>query len=380
MEIKPTAATSKLKYGFSEMDYRLLEVLVVPVELATDKAITCAQARGAATGFKVAWQIFNVLNNSRINSADTSNKTVTRESGVFLASSETESYASTCNVTASRIGSTDQCKINVSGLGIQPPTLFNKVNGNRFIVTGFDWDRDVADPYKFSATVPCDGDLPSEFRVQSAEGSDFCDAAIVPDLLPPTCTLTVNRITSSNWCTIASSGLGRSTPVLKKDLVVLGGLAWSRSGYDTYSTRTRCANSANTRFDTTSTKAGVNRACKQGIKKWYLEIGDGHPDFFARTAIPGQPLLPTVVCEGTSWQQIAKANGYAAYEYGGAWVWQYMCRENASEKRYNYTSCGDNNHVAWNGTRWASVPACSDSWSVYLRMINPSPANYVPVP
>ena len=185
MEIKPTTATNNsVKYGFSQMDYRLLEVLIIPVNLATDKPITCAQARGAAGGMKVVWQIFNVLNNSRINSADTSNKTVTRESGVFLVSAETESYANTCNVTASRVGSTNQCKVIASGLGLWPPTLFN--NGTP--VASVPWTRDASVEDKFSATTPCALPTSSTFKVQSAAGSDFCSANVVP----AQCTITAN--------------------------------------------------------------------------------------------------------------------------------------------------------------------------------------------
>ena len=168
MEITPT--------GSPQIDYRLLELLIVPVNLASDQAITCSQARGAAAGIKVTWQMFNQMDNKKV-SGSGSGKTVMKESGVFLVSMETESYSGSCKVDANRVGTTNQCKIDVSGLGRRPPTLFK----NNVVMTGFNWVRSPsANNDAFTATAMCETNLVSNFRAQANDGSVFCDAQPVP--------------------------------------------------------------------------------------------------------------------------------------------------------------------------------------------------------
>lgn len=168
MEITPT--------GSPQIDYRLLELLIVPVDLASDQPKSCSLARGAAAGIKVTWQMYNQMDNKKVNGSG-SGKTIMKESGVFLVSMETESYSGTCKVDAKRVGTTNQCKIDVSGLGRRPPKLFK--NGTP--MTGFSWERAAPDVYDaFKATVMCETNLVSTFRVQSAEGGDHCNSQAVP--------------------------------------------------------------------------------------------------------------------------------------------------------------------------------------------------------
>ncbi len=168
MEITPT--------GSPQIDYRLLELLIVPVELASDQAKSCRDARGAAAGIKVTWQMYNQMDNKKV-SGSGSGKTVLKESGVFLVSMETESYAGSCSVDAKRIGTSDKCSVNVSGLGRRPPKLFK----NGAIVTGFIWERTASNVYDaFKAEVTCETNLVSNFRAQANDGSVFCDALPVP--------------------------------------------------------------------------------------------------------------------------------------------------------------------------------------------------------
>ena len=171
MEITPT--------GSPQVDYRLLELLIVPVNLASDQAMKCSDASGAAAGIKVTWQMYNQINNSKVSGGAT-DKTVLTESGIFLVSAETQSYSGTCNITAARVGITDQCTINVSGLGRRPPTLLK----NSTVVTGFSWTRAPSTDYDaFTTTTTCETALPSTFRAQSAAGSDACNAPPVPAAL-----------------------------------------------------------------------------------------------------------------------------------------------------------------------------------------------------
>ncbi len=164
MEITPT--------GSRQIDYRLLELLIVPVNLASDQAINCSEARGAAAGVKVTWQMFNQMDNANVNGAG-KGKTVLKESGVFLVSSETENYSGTCSIDAARVGTSNQCTINVKGLGRRPPTIFK----NEVVVTGFTWSRGASADYdEFTATTQCETNKVVNFRAQSAAGSDFCNA------------------------------------------------------------------------------------------------------------------------------------------------------------------------------------------------------------
>lgn len=153
------------------VERRLLELLIVPVNLASDQAIKCLDAAGAGAGVKVAWQLHTQIDNKKVNQSNS--KSFLKDSGVFLVSMETESYSGTCNITASRVGSTNQCTVNVSGLGRRPPTLLR----NGVSVTGFSWARaPSANLDAFTATTTCPIDQSSTFSAQSAVGSDACDA------------------------------------------------------------------------------------------------------------------------------------------------------------------------------------------------------------
>jgi hypothetical protein len=79
MTINPT--------GNTNIDIHLLELLIVPVDLASDKAIRCSDTSGAAAGIKVTWQMYDQIVNSKVSSSD-NNKTVLTESGTFLVSAE----------------------------------------------------------------------------------------------------------------------------------------------------------------------------------------------------------------------------------------------------------------------------------------------------
>jgi type II secretory pathway pseudopilin PulG len=170
MEITPT--------GSPQIDYRLLELLIVPVELASDAPINCADARGAAAGVKVTWQMYNQVDNKAVSG---SGKTVMKESGVFLVSMETESYSGTCKVDANRIGTSNRCEVNVQGLGRQPPTMLK----NEVRVTGFDWKRGPSSNYdEFIANIQCETGVRHRFTAQSAVGSDACVSNVVAAAIP----------------------------------------------------------------------------------------------------------------------------------------------------------------------------------------------------
>jgi hypothetical protein len=145
--------------------------------------------------------MYDQIDNSKVSSSDT-NKTVLTESGTFLVSAETKSYSGTCNITAARVGASDQCTINVSGLGRRPPTL----KKNDTVVTGFSWTRAPSTNYDaFTATTTCEKTQPSTFKAQSAAGSDFCEAAPVAASL----VITIPGITSS-WIDTGLSLAGQT--------------------------------------------------------------------------------------------------------------------------------------------------------------------------
>lgn len=116
--------------------------------------------------------------------------------------------------------------------------------------------------------------------------------------------------------------------------------------------------------------------------RWSRAIGNGDPGYFGSSAIPGRPLVragvtSSVRCEGSTWQQIAKENGFRSYVYdtsSPATDERTMCRHN--DGRDNYTSCHDNKHFDWNGTDWVIIPACTDSWTTRLTVYDPVPANF----
>jgi len=172
MQIAPNA---------SPISYRLLDVLAVPVNLASDQPSTCANTRGSAAGIKVTWQIFTVVDNSKIGSTYTT-KFVNREGGTFLISAETQSFTASCSATDGRIGDTDQCTVTVSGLGRRAPILFN----NGIAVTGINWTRDANQYDKYTVKTFCALGVTTTFRVQSYTGSDFCNAvAPIPPVTRP---------------------------------------------------------------------------------------------------------------------------------------------------------------------------------------------------
>lgn len=74
-----------------------------------------------------------------------------------------------CSIVANRNGNTDQCTVNVSGLGLKPPKLFK--NGTE--VTGVNW-LGSGDDENFIATTTCELDQSTTFKAQSASGSDSC--------------------------------------------------------------------------------------------------------------------------------------------------------------------------------------------------------------
>jgi len=176
MNIDPT--------GHSSVSQRLLELLVVPIDLASDSAITCAKARGAAAGVKVTWQMHNKINNDKVK-ASGSGVQVLKESGTFLISAETAAYSGTCNITATRQDITEQCTVNVSGLGRRPPTLIK----NGAVAAGITWLRaPSANNDAFTTTAICETNQPTNFVAQSADGGSPCPAAPVQ----PTYTLTTS--------------------------------------------------------------------------------------------------------------------------------------------------------------------------------------------
>jgi hypothetical protein len=279
----PTTADAK-KYQFAQMDDRVMELLVVPVNLATDQAIQCDEVRGAGAGLKIVWQIFNQFKNSRVAARNTGT-TITKESGVILVSAESEESSETCTLSINRIGNSERCNLAVSGFRRMPKIYRDGVE----IPGAGTWSNTVAGSVStFSGIVYCSAARDAIFAAQGVSGN----------------------------------------------------------------------------------------SCRLGIKGWFKEIGDGNPHNFATVAIPGNPIGPSVRCEPSAWGRIAVENGYSSYEYGGWWVWENMCRHN--DGRYNYTSCGDNQHRDWDGSAWAFIPACGDGWTTYLKIFNPVPATFAP--
>jgi hypothetical protein len=192
--------------GHPAVAQRLLELLVVPINLASDSAITCQDTRGPGAGVKVTWQMHNKINKDKVRGSG-DGVSVLKESGTFLISAETESYSGTCNVTATRQGATNQCTVNVSGLGRRPPTLFKTVGGNSVAVSGITWVRAAsANNDSFTTPTLCETNQTTIFRAQSAAGSDVCDATPVAPSFS-TCKLVNKNVGVSsdltcgaNWC------------------------------------------------------------------------------------------------------------------------------------------------------------------------------------
>lgn len=178
------------------VERRLLELLIVPVNLASDQAIKCLDAAGAGAGVKVAWQLHTQIDNKKVNQSNS--KSFLKDSGVFLVSMETESYSGTCNITASRVGSTNQCTVNVSGLGRRPPTLLK----NGAVDTGITWARaPSANNDAFTTPALCETDQTTSFTAQSADGGSFCSAVVQP------------ACSAADRITFEGPGLARNTPI-----------------------------------------------------------------------------------------------------------------------------------------------------------------------
>jgi hypothetical protein len=193
------------------------------------------------------------------------------------------------------------------------------------------------------------------------------------------CNLEVSRVRDTDQCVITAKAMGTSLISLFRNGTVVPLTRWAIDPAvpDTYTAQAKCPTATDTRFDVLSNVGGVERKCKQGIRKWYRSIGNGEPHHFAREAIPGKPICPpggcSIRCEGSTWLGIAKAQGFNNYVDNG---WRSMCRHR--DGRYNYTSCGNNAHHDWNGVDWVRIGACSDSWTTYLTIYNPVPANFTP--
>lgn len=358
----PASITNSRKYAASNMDYRLLYLLINPVQVSTDQTLSCEDARGRSAAIKIAWQNFNVF---QFKAGQSTSRTVSKESGLELVSADADQIG-TCSLNPARVGVTNQCDVAVSGVGRRPP----KLTVNSTELTTLTWTKSLD---TFSTRVTCPTTSESTFNAQSPSGGITCSGS-VPDALPKVCTLSVTRV-AGNQCRIVSTGLGAANPVLRRNNVIISGLTWSNPVLDTYQTTTTCSMDFDTRFDSSSSVSGNTRTCKNGIRAWNRFIGNGNPHAFSQTAVPGG-LPESVACESTAWKQIATQNGYASYVYGGTWDWKYMCRHN--DGRYNYTSCGNNSHVGWNGLAWVRIPACWDSWTTRLWIYNPVPANYTP--
>jgi type II secretory pathway pseudopilin PulG len=209
--------------GSDQIDRRLLELLIVPVDLATDEAITCENTRGPSAGIKVTWQMYSQVNLNKVrinpnnpNNNAQENKTVLKESGVYLISAETESYSGTCNVNADRVPSTNQCIITVQGMGMRPPTLSKRSGASAGFtpISNFSWTRPSAtNPDTFTGTTECDTSVTHTFRAEAAGGTDSCDSPLVSgSLLCQSLTATRNACNPTS-CTVklTKAGSGAAT-------------------------------------------------------------------------------------------------------------------------------------------------------------------------
>jgi type II secretory pathway pseudopilin PulG len=156
--------------GHPQIDYRLLELLIVPVNLASDQAIKCSEARGAAAGVKITWQMYTQMDDKKV-SGSGSGKTVMKESGVFLTSSA-DDPDSKCKITVDRqkdvFGEyTDQCLVSVSDL-LRPPKLFR----DSVAVVPLNWVRSAG---VYSFTTLCKSDAPTQYVAQSYSGTATCE-------------------------------------------------------------------------------------------------------------------------------------------------------------------------------------------------------------
>lgn len=188
--------------GHPAVSQRLLELLVVPINLASDSAIACEDTRGAGAAVKVTWQMHNKINKDKVKGFG-DGVSVLKESGTFLISAETESYSGTCSVTATRQGVTNQCTVNVSGLGRRPPTLLKTVGGSNIAVTGITWARaPSANNDAFTTTTLCETNRTTSFTAQSADGGSFCSAVVQQ-----------TGCSAADTITFEGAGLARNTSI-----------------------------------------------------------------------------------------------------------------------------------------------------------------------
>jgi len=197
----------------STIERRLLELLIVPVDLATDEAITCQNARGPSAGMKVTWQMNSQVDMSKVDRSP-DRKFVMKESGVYLISAETEPYAGTCDVNAQRVGITNQCAITVKGLGMRPPTLSKRsgTNVGFTAISNFTWSRpSAATPDTFTGTTTCESNLTHTFRAVSAVGTDTCDSPMVSSSLVCQSLTATRNACSPSTCTVRLTKAGAGT-------------------------------------------------------------------------------------------------------------------------------------------------------------------------
>jgi hypothetical protein len=184
MEMTPT--------GAPQINYRLLELLMVPVNLASDEAILCSDANGAAAGIKVTWQMYNQIDNKKANGSGRGN-TVLKESGVFLVSLETPPARivcqsltavrdpcnpATCNVTITK-GSSDSATAIIPGA--------SSVSQSGDIYTG----RNVA--------CPTSGAMITGLLRDSAGGMVSCAPFSVPAVGPSSTATLSNVLANTRW-------------------------------------------------------------------------------------------------------------------------------------------------------------------------------------
>jgi hypothetical protein len=266
------------------------------------------------------------------------------------------------------------CNVKITKGALSGPIGQVLVNGS---VGSGSWSGNI---WRGTTTCPASSvDIGGRLISTDTVTKSICSTTTVPPAESPVCSLEVSRVGDTNNCLLTASSTGSSLISLFRDGVEVPRVTWTRdvSGADKYTVTTSCPTVKDTRFDILSKVGSTDRKCKQGIRRWYRSIGNGEPHHFAKEAIPGRPICPpsgcSIRCEGSTWRGIARAQGFNNYVDSG---WRSMCRHR--DGRYNYTSCGDNRHQDWNGERWVSIPACSDSWTTYLTIYNPIPANFTP--
>jgi type II secretory pathway pseudopilin PulG len=378
------------KTGSDQVDYRLLELLIVPINLASDQPIQCSQASGAAAGVKVTWQMYNQIDNKKISGsasvrsdANQSSQTVMKESGVFLISLEAESYSGTCSITASRNGSTNQCEVNVSGLGRRPPKLFR----NSAPVADVNWERVPSANYDaFKTTTSCDTAIDTVFEGQASTGTDFCKETVLA--LPVTCKLRPVQGDLEYW----TAKVERRPELMVKvtsDHTNLNFPVVVSSGSDPVPAATW---SLQTKPEIGCSDPPCYRARFLNHDVWMPGIFK--VEFREGSVVRGSCSAYNFSCWDTTWRtgrmaywqggglvrSLAAARGVAvspeAYNTGSVfnhdatknklceWVGMKVMFSSttSSENRNNYTIPQDNTHMIWNGSSITTVPATGRNW------------------